>query len=38
MDITLHPGRALSDEHALAIAISAPWLDSYFHSDSRVWL
>jgi hypothetical protein len=33
MDITLHPDRALSDELALAIAISAPSLDSYFQTE-----
>jgi hypothetical protein len=33
MDITVHPDRALSDELALAIAMSAPSLDSYFQTE-----
>lgn len=30
VEITVHPGWALTDELLLAIAISAPWLNSYF--------
>ena len=30
MEITVHPGQPLTDELALAIAASAPWLSSYF--------
>jgi hypothetical protein len=29
-EITVHPGHPLTDELVLAIAISAPWLSSYF--------
>jgi DivIVA domain-containing protein len=32
VEIVVHPDRALTDELALAIAISAPWLDLYFQS------
>jgi hypothetical protein len=31
VEITVHPGHQLTDELALAIVISAPWLRSYFH-------
>ena len=30
VEITVHPDRELADELVLAIAISAPWLGSYF--------
>jgi hypothetical protein len=30
IEITVHPGRELTDELATAITISAPWLPSYF--------
>jgi hypothetical protein len=30
VEITVHPGWPLTDELVLAIAISAPWLNSYF--------
>ena len=30
VEIAVHPDRELTDELALAIAISAPWLGSYF--------
>jgi hypothetical protein len=30
VEITVHPGRQLTNELVLAIAISAPWLGSYF--------
>lgn len=30
MEITVHPGQQLTDELALAIMVSAPWLWSYF--------
>jgi len=30
VEITIHPGHPLTDELVLAIAISAPWLSSYF--------
>jgi hypothetical protein len=32
VEITVHPDRKLTDELVLAIAISADWLESYFHS------
>jgi len=34
VEITVNPGRKLTDELVLAIAISVPMLDSYFHSPS----
>ena len=30
VEITVHPGWPLTDELVLAIAISTPWLNSYF--------
>jgi hypothetical protein len=30
VEITVHPGRELTDELVLAIAISAPWFGEYF--------
>lgn len=33
VEITIHPGQPLTDELALAIAISPPWLSSYFSSE-----
>jgi hypothetical protein len=35
VEITLHPDNNLTDELVLAIAISAPWLASYFDSPSK---
>jgi hypothetical protein len=32
VEITLHPGGKLTDELALAIATSAPWLNGYFQT------
>jgi hypothetical protein len=32
VEITVHPDWELTDELVLAIAISAPWLHSYFES------
>jgi DivIVA domain-containing protein len=32
VEITVHPGRKLTDELVLAIAVSAPWLGEYFTS------
>jgi hypothetical protein len=32
--VTVHPGRQLTDELVLAVAISAPWLVSYFANPS----
>jgi hypothetical protein len=29
MEITVHPGQLLTDELAIAIAMSTPWLSSY---------
>jgi len=29
MEITVHPGQLLTDELAIAIAISTPWLNLY---------
>lgn len=34
-EITVHPGQQLTDELVLAIAISAPWLSSYFDSPAQ---
>ena len=34
VEITVHPGWELTDALALAIAISAPWLGSYFSEPS----
>jgi DivIVA domain-containing protein len=34
VEITVHPGWELTDELVLAIAISAPWLNSYFLEPS----
>lgn len=34
VEITVHPGWPLTDELILAIAISAPWLNSYFSEPS----
>ena len=31
VEIIVHPGQHLTDELVLALAISAPWLSSYFH-------
>jgi hypothetical protein len=36
VEITVHPGQQLTDELALALALSAPWLSSYFHTNG--WL
>ena len=33
VEITVHPGQRLTDELTLAIALSAPWLRSYFASS-----
>ena len=33
VEITVHPDWKLTDEHVLAILISAPWLPSYFRSS-----
>jgi DivIVA domain-containing protein len=33
VEITVHPGQRLTDELTLAIALSAPWLRSYFGSS-----
>jgi DivIVA domain-containing protein len=35
IEITVHPGQQLTDELALAITISAPWLSSYFSTPSE---
>jgi DivIVA domain-containing protein len=35
VEITVHPGQQLTDELVLAIAISAPWLSSYFESPNQ---
>ena len=32
-EITVHPDQQLTDELALAIAASAPWLSSYFRGE-----
>ena len=34
--ITVHPGQELTDELALALALSAPWLSSFFQTNG--WL
>jgi DivIVA domain-containing protein len=36
VEITVRPGRQLTDDLALAIAISAPWLNSYFPHYEKV--
>jgi len=33
VDIAVHPGWTLTDELVLAVAISAPWLSSYFQRE-----
>ena len=33
IEITVHPDQQLTDELALVIALSAPWLSSYFTSS-----
>jgi hypothetical protein len=33
-EIAVNPGWKLTDELTLAIAVSAPWLDSYFQRPS----
>ena len=35
VEITVHPGQQLTDELVLAIAISAPWLSSYFKTPNQ---
>ena len=35
VEITVHPAWTLTDELALALAISAPWLSEYFLIESR---
>lgn len=35
VEITVHPGQPLTDELVLAMAISAPWLSSYFHIPNK---
>lgn len=34
VEITVDPSRGLTDEVALALAISAPWLGRYFKRES----
>jgi len=35
VEIIVHPGQRLTDELVLAIAISAPWLSSYFEAPNQ---
>lgn len=35
IEIAVHPGRELTDELAIAITISGPWLRSYFSTPER---
>ena len=35
IEITVHPGQQLTDELALALTISAPWLCSYFDKPAQ---
>jgi hypothetical protein len=34
MEITIHPDHRLTDELALAIAVSAPWLGDYLKREA----
>ncbi len=33
VEITVHPGQQLTDELTLVIALSAPWLRTYFRRE-----